>query len=107
MQMLYWRASTRFVQTEGGKVMAQFTEVMRQAKRMCETQKNCRQCPLCRDGECALDYLLGVDIDEIEQTIIAWAKEHPDNDSNVAHSMKTATAIAVELNGANQRQTLA
>ena len=91
--------------------MAQFTEVMRQAKRMCETQKNCLQCPLCRlpqgDGECALDYLLGVDLDEIEQIIIAWAKEHPDNDSNVAHSMKTATAIAVELNGANQRQTLA
>ena len=87
--------------------MAQFSEVMRQAKRMCETQKNCRQCPLCHDGECAFDYLLCVDLDEIEQIIIAWAKEHPDNDSNVAHSMKTTTVIAAEPSGANQRQTLA
>ena len=74
--------------------MAQFSEVMRQAKRMCETQKNCLQCPLCRlpqgDGECLLDYLLGVDLDEIEQIIIAWAKEHPDNDSNVAHIRQKA-----------------
>ena len=74
--------------------MAQFTEVMKQAKRMCETQKNCLQCPLCRlpqgDGECALDYLLGVDLDEIEQIIIVWAKEHPDNDSNVAHIRQKA-----------------
>lgn len=64
--------------------MGEFTEVMRQAKRMCETQKNCLQCPLCRpqDGEeCLLDYLLYVDLlDEIEQIISAWAKEHPDND---------------------------
>ena len=70
--------------------MAQFSEVMKQAKRMCETQKNCLQCPLCRDGECLLDYLLCVDIDEIEQIIIAWAKEHPDNDSNVAHIRQKA-----------------
>ena len=85
--------------------MGEFTEVMRQAKRMCETQKNCLLCPLCRlpegDGECALDYLLYVDFDEMERKISAWAKEHPDNDSNVAHSMKTTTVIAVELNGAN------
>lgn len=87
--------------------MAEFTDTMKQAKRMCETQKNCLQCPLCRDGECAFDYLLCVDPDEIEQIIRAWAKEHPDNDSNVAHSMKTATVIAAEPSGANQRQTLA
>lgn len=91
--------------------MAEFTEVMRQAKRLCETQKNCAQCALCRPqggGECLLDYLLCVDqLDEIEQIIRAWAKEHPDNDSNVAHSMKTATVIAAEPSGANQRQTLA
>lgn len=74
--------------------MAQFTEVMRQAKRMCETQKNCTQCALCRPqggGECLLDCLLCVDLDEVEQIIKTWAKEHPDNDSNVAHSMKTTT----------------
>ena len=85
--------------------MAEFAYIMKQAKRMCETQKNCLLCPLCRlpegDGECALDYLLYVDLDEVEQIIRAWAKEHPDNDSNVAHSMKTTTAIAVELNSAN------
>ena len=85
--------------------MAEFAYVMKQAKRMCETQKNCLLCPLCRlpegDGECALDYLLYVDFDEMERKIKTWAKEHPNNDSNVAHSMKTTTVIAVELNGAN------
>ena len=54
-----------------------------------------------------LDYLPYAHFDEIEQIIIAWAKEHPDNDSDVAHSMKTTTVIAAELNSANQRQTLA
>ena len=89
--------------------MAEFVYIMKQAKRMCETQKNCAQCVLCQPqggGECALDYLLYVDFDEIECKIRAWAKEHPDNDSNVAHSMKTTTVIAAEPSGANQRQTL-
>ena len=74
--------------------MAQFSEVMRQAKRMCETQKNCLQCPLCRqpqgDGECLLDYLPYSKFDEIEQIIRIWAKEHPDNDSSVAHIRQKA-----------------
>ena len=86
--------------------MAEFTEVMRQAKRMCETQKNCTQCALCQPqggGECLLDYLPYSKFDEVEQIISAWAKEHPDNDSNVAHSMKTATVIAVEPSGASQK----
>lgn len=67
--------------------MAQFSEVMRQAKRMCETQKNCAQCALCQpqdSEECLLDYLPYSNVDKIEQIIRAWAKEHPDNDSNVA-----------------------
>ena len=73
--------------------MAEFADIMKQAKRMCEAQKNCAQCVLCRPqdgGECLLDYLLYVDPDEIEQIIIAWAKEHPDNDSNVAHIRQKA-----------------
>ena len=74
--------------------MAEFADIMKQAKRMCEAQKNCLQCPLYRhpqgDGECALDYLLCVDLDEIEQIIRAWAKEHPDNDSSVAHIRQKA-----------------
>ena len=74
--------------------MAEFVYIMKQAKRMCETQKNCAQCALCRPqggGECLLDYLLCVDhLDEIEQIISAWAKEHPDNDSNVAHIRQKA-----------------
>ena len=74
--------------------MAEFADIMKQAKRMCEAQKNCAQCALCRPqggGECLLDYLLCVDhLDEIEQIISAWAKEHPDNDSNVAHIRQKA-----------------
>ena len=84
--------------------MGEFAYIMKQAKRMCEAQKNCTQCALCQPqggGECLLDYLPYSKFDEVEQIISAWAKEHPDNDSNVAHSMKTTTVIAVELNGAN------
>lgn len=84
--------------------MGEFAYIMKQAKRMCEAQKNCTQCALCKPqggGECLLDYLPYSKFDEVEQIISAWAKEHPDNDSNVAHSMKTTTVIAVELNSAN------
>ena len=84
--------------------MAEFAYIMKQAKRMCETQKNCTQCALCQPqdgGECLLDYLPYSKFDEVEQIISAWAKEHPDNDNDVAHGMKTTTVIAVELNGAN------
>ena len=67
--------------------MGEFVDVMKQAKRMCETQKNCTQCALCQPqggGECLLDYLPYSKFDEVEQIIKTWAKEHPDNDSNVA-----------------------
>ena len=74
--------------------MGEFTDIMKQAKRMCETQKNCLLCPLYRlpesDGECALDCLLYVDFDEMERKIRAWAEKHPDNDSNVAHIRQKA-----------------
>lgn len=84
--------------------MAEFMDVMEQVKRMCSAHRDCRQCALYNiliRGVCAFDYLHNVDFNEVEHKVNAWAKEHPDNDSNVAHSMKTTTVIAVELNDAN------
>ena len=61
--------------------MAEFTEVMRQAKRMCAAYGGMckiRNCPMvdgesCRFAEDKED----VDYNEVERIIMAWAAEHP------------------------------
>lgn len=61
--------------------MAEFTEVMKQAKRMCAAHGGMckiRNCPMvdgetCRFAEDKED----VDYNEVERIIIAWAAEHP------------------------------
>lgn len=61
--------------------MAEFTEVMRQAKRMCAAHGGMckiRNCPMvdgetCRFAEDKED----VDYNEVERIIMAWAAEHP------------------------------
>ncbi len=64
--------------------MAEFTDIMEQARRMCKAQLNCSRCALYRvhtGGGCAFDYLHGgVSFDEVELKIHAWAKKHPDED---------------------------
>lgn len=62
--------------------MAEFTEVMRQAKRMHDMYNrggySCADCPLdCSDGRCMLDFDDKFKPEEVECYIMDWAAEHP------------------------------
>ena len=67
--------------------MAEFVEVMRQARRLCETKK-CRACPLANRDEiigiamCMLHPSKNseddVDYAEVESVIMQWGKENPE-----------------------------
>lgn len=63
--------------------MAEFAEVMRQAHRICKTH-NCGDCPMRNIGvvgECELRIGAKYTYEEllvIEQTVMQWAKEHPE-----------------------------
>lgn len=62
--------------------MAEFAEVMRQAHRMCDVYDDCNDCPMNSSNVlCALasdeDYTDAV-LKEFEQTVMQWAKEHPE-----------------------------
>ncbi len=64
--------------------MAEFTEVMKQAARMCEAHDTCARCALygansSRMG-CAFDYLRSTNFSEIERRIGAWAAKHPEQE---------------------------
>ena len=62
--------------------MAEFSEVMRQWKRMCESMSSCENCPLaiediaggymCRNGITSLDYK------SAETVIMRWATDNPE-----------------------------
>ena len=58
--------------------MAEFAEVMRQAKRMCDNY-GCGECPLYNGEVCQLgtDHD-GDDYSDMERIIMAWAAEHPE-----------------------------
>lgn len=60
--------------------MAEFTEVMRQAKRMCTAHGSMcstNNCPLDNGEACRLNVDLdGEDYNELERIIMDWAKEH-------------------------------
>ena len=62
--------------------MAQFIEVMRQAKRMCESfsDVHCRECPICdaKMIECGITVTSGMDCEEVERRVMQWAAEHPE-----------------------------
>lgn len=64
--------------------MAEFTDVMEQAKRMCKAHSSCGRCALYwarTGGGCAFGYLSSdsrVSFDEVECKIRAWAAEHPE-----------------------------
>ena len=65
--------------------MAQFFEVMKQAKRMCTAHGsicNMRNCPLDNGETCRLlpDYD-GEDYNELERIIMGWAAAHPKGES--------------------------
>ena len=62
--------------------MAEFMEVMRQARRLCAAHDgmcNYRNCPLDNGNECRLNIDLdGEDYNELERIIMDWAEEHPE-----------------------------
>lgn len=60
--------------------MAQFTEVMRQALRMCKTQEDCGSCPIgdADELECGITVTSEMDCEEVERRVMQWAQEHPE-----------------------------
>lgn len=62
--------------------MAEFTEIMRQAKRMCTAHGsmcNTNNCPLDNGEACRINIDLdGEDYNELERIILDWAAEHPE-----------------------------
>ena len=62
--------------------MAEFTETMRQAKRLCAAHYgmcSTNNCPLDNGEACRLDIDLdGEDYNELERIIMDWAAEHPE-----------------------------
>ena len=66
--------------------MSKFTEIVKQANRMCLFYKDCSACPIhaevmSREGEykyeCGLSQLFTTNIELLEAKILRWAKEHP------------------------------
>ena len=62
--------------------MAEFTEVMRQARRMCEAFRDghCSDCPIgdAEALECGITVTAEMDCEEVERRVMQWAEEHPE-----------------------------
>lgn len=60
--------------------MAEFAKVMRDWRRMCLSLCNCDCCPIyALDDSCTGIEAAVLDADTIEQSITAWAAEHPES----------------------------
>ena len=61
--------------------MSEFTDVMRQARRMCKAHEGCKGCPMWDTAEyfCRIDITTCYsDDDETESIVMKWAAEHPE-----------------------------
>ena len=62
--------------------MAEFTDVMEQAKRMCKAfgDGHCSECPIGSADvlECGITVTTEMDCEEVERRVMQWAKEHPE-----------------------------
>ena len=62
--------------------MAEFTEVMRHARRMCESfsDGHCSECPIgnAKVLECGITVTSEMDCEEVERRVMQWAQEHPE-----------------------------
>ena len=62
--------------------MAEFIEVMRQAKRMCKafTDGHCSECPIgdAKVLECGITVTAEMNCEEVERRVMQWAAEHPE-----------------------------
>lgn len=64
----------------GGKIVAEFQEIMQQFNRMCKASAGCLGCPLHeQDGvdRCSVGAFIN-DSEHIEREVMAWAAEHPE-----------------------------
>lgn len=62
--------------------MAEFTDVMRKAKRMCEAFRDghCSKCPIGNAEllECGIMTTSEMECEEVERRVMRWAAEHPE-----------------------------
>ena len=60
--------------------MSEFTDVMRQARRMCKAQEDCESCPIWNPDKffCKIDTACYSDDSVIESIIMQWAAKHPE-----------------------------
>lgn len=60
--------------------MAEFTEVMRQARRMCMDQEDCESCPIWDTAKsfCRIGAACKSDDSVTENVVMWWAAEHPE-----------------------------
>ena len=62
--------------------MAQFTEVMRHARRMCKafSDGHCSECPIGNSDvlECGITVTSEMDCEEVERRVMQWAADHPE-----------------------------
>ena len=62
--------------------MAKFTEVMRHARRMCESfsDGHCSECPIGNADvlECGITVTSEMDCKEVERRVMQWAEKHPE-----------------------------
>lgn len=60
--------------------MADFTEVMMQAHRMCAMLKRCEECPGwdVKESFCRISCVALSDFYVLEQNVLTWAAEHPE-----------------------------
>lgn len=62
--------------------MAEFIEVMEQAKRMCEAFRDghCSECPVgnAKVLECGIMVTSEMDCEEVEHRVMQWANDHPE-----------------------------
>ena len=64
--------------------MAEYVEVMRQKKRMCDSYKNCKACPISESPDKKREHLLCTDFmyahpDIAEELIMKWVSENPES----------------------------
>ena len=59
-------------------MMAEFAEVMKQWRRFCKSHNHCGECEFDGKGICGEAHLSEIPYADIEQRVMAWAKEHPE-----------------------------
>ncbi len=60
--------------------MAEFTEVMRQARRMCKANEDCKSCPIWNTAKsfCGIGATCYSDDGVTESIVMVWAAKHPE-----------------------------